>query len=90
MSKFELIDGFSENAVIKVIGVGGGGGNAVKHMLGTANLDGVEFILANTDTQALETDHTGVILQLGRNITKGLGAGANPEVNGLVILGVRG
>ncbi|HQW57966.1 MAG TPA: cell division protein FtsZ [Gammaproteobacteria bacterium] len=80
MSKFELIDGFSENAVIKVIGVGGGGGNAVKHMLGTANLDGVEFILANTDTQALETDHTGVILQLGRNITKGLGAGANPEV----------
>ncbi|HEV2523593.1 MAG TPA: cell division protein FtsZ, partial [Gammaproteobacteria bacterium] len=80
MSKFELIDGFSENAVIKVIGVGGGGGNAVKHMLGTANLDGVEFILANTDTQALETEHAGVILQLGRNITKGLGAGANPEV----------
>lgn len=79
MSKFELIDGFSENAVIKVIGVGGGGGNAIKHMLG-ANIAGVEFIRANTDRQALEDDLPGVILQLGTGITKGLGAGANPEV----------
>jgi cell division protein FtsZ len=70
---------FSKNAVIKVIGVGGGGGNAIKHMLG-ANIVGVEFIRANTDRQALEDDLPGVILQLGTNITKGLGAGANPEV----------
>lgn len=79
MSMFELTDGFSKNAVIKVIGVGGGGGNAIKHMLG-ANIVGVEFIRANTDRQALEDDLPGVILQLGTNITKGLGAGANPEV----------
>jgi cell division protein FtsZ len=77
-SMFELTDSFSENAVIKVIGVGGGGCNAVKHMLG-ANID-VEFILANTDTQSLQDVSSGVILQLGMGITKGLGAGANPEV----------
>ncbi|HXH54710.1 MAG TPA: cell division protein FtsZ [Gammaproteobacteria bacterium] len=76
---FELTDSFPENAVIKVIGVGGGGGNAIKHMLG-ANVAGVEFIRANTDKQALEDDLPGVILQLGTGITKGLGAGANPEV----------
>jgi cell division protein FtsZ len=79
MSMFELTDSFPENAVIKVIGVGGGGGNAIKHMLG-ANVAGVEFIRANTDKQALEDDLPGVILQLGTSITKGLGAGANPEV----------
>jgi len=76
---FELTDSFPENAVIKVIGVGGGGGNAIKHMLG-ANIQGVEFIRANTDRQALEDDLAGVVLQLGTHITKGLGAGANPEV----------
>lgn len=76
---FELTDSFPENAVIKVIGVGGGGGNAIKHML-SANIKGVEFIRANTDRQALEDDLAGVVLQLGTGITKGLGAGANPEV----------
>lgn len=76
---FELTDNFSQNAIIKVIGVGGGGGNAIKHMLG-ANICGVEFIRANTDRQALEDDLAGLVLQLGTNITKGLGAGANPEV----------
>lgn len=69
----------AENAVIKVIGVGGGGGNAIKHML-NANIAGVEFIRANTDSQALLDDLPGTILQLGAGITKGLGAGANPEV----------
>jgi len=76
---FELTDHFPQNAVIKVIGVGGGGGNAIKHML-TANIHGVEFIRANTDRQALEDDLSDRVLQLGTNITKGLGAGANPEV----------
>ncbi len=76
---FELMDNLPENAVIKVIGVGGGGGNAIRHML-NANIQGVEFIRANTDRQALEDDLAGVILQLGVGITKGLGAGANPEV----------
>jgi cell division protein FtsZ len=76
---FELTDNFPQNAVIKVIGVGGGGGNAIKHML-TANIRGVEFIRANTDRQALEDELPGLVLQLGTNITKGLGAGANPEV----------
>ncbi len=79
MSMFELTDNLPENAVIKVIGVGGGGGNAIRHMLG-ANIQGVEFIRANTDRQALEDNLPGVVLQLGVNITKGLGAGANPEV----------
>lgn len=73
-------DIFPDNAVIKVIGVGGGGGNAIKHMLG-ANIKGVQFIRANTDRQALlEEDLTGVVLQLGIGVTKGLGAGANPEI----------
>lgn len=78
-SIFELTDNIAQNAVIKVIGVGGGGGNAIKHML-TANIRGVEFIRANTDRQALEDDFSGLVLQLGTSITKGLGAGANPEV----------
>lgn len=76
---FELTDNVAQNAVIKVIGVGGGGGNAIKHML-TANIRGVEFIRANTDRQALEDDLAGLVLQLGTGTTKGLGAGANPEV----------
>jgi cell division protein FtsZ len=79
---FELMENFPQNAVIKVIGVGGGGGNAIKHML-TANIRGVEFIRANTDRQALEPaedELAGLVLQLGTTITKGLGAGANPEV----------
>ncbi len=76
---FELIDNFAENAVIKVIGIGGGGGNAVEYMA-QANIDGVEFIAANTDAQALKNSSVKSILQLGNGMTKGLGAGANPEV----------
>jgi len=77
---FELMDSMSDqNAVIKVIGVGGGGGNAVRHMVSAA-IDGVDFICANTDAQALNAAGSCMTLQLGSNITKGLGAGANPEV----------
>lgn len=76
---FELIDSYPSNAVIKVVGVGGGGGNAVEHMV-NANINGVDFICANTDAQALKNLHAQTLLQLGSNITKGLGAGANPDV----------
>ncbi len=76
---FELIDNIPQNAVIKVIGVGGGGGNAVHHMI-TNQVDGVEFICANTDAQALNNLRAKTILQMGSTITKGLGAGANPEI----------
>jgi cell division protein FtsZ len=76
---FELIDNVPSNAVIKVIGVGGGGGNAVKHMIEN-DVDGVDFICANTDAQALEDIASKTVLQLGGDITKGLGAGANPEI----------
>ena len=76
---FELMDAHTQNAVIKVIGVGGGGGNAVNHMVGSS-IDGVEFICANTDAQALKNSVVKTVLQLGNNHTKGLGAGANPEV----------
>jgi len=76
---FELVDTTNQAAVIKVIGVGGGGGNAVEHMLHT-NIDGVEFICANTDAQALKNSTARTILQLGGNVTKGLGAGADPDV----------
>ena len=76
---FELVDAYSQSAVIKVIGVGGGGGNAVQHMV-NANLEGVDFICANTDSQALQGTSAKSTLQLGVEMTKGLGAGANPEV----------
>ncbi|MCK5719087.1 MAG: cell division protein FtsZ [Thiomargarita sp.] len=76
---FELMDTYSQNAVIKVIGVGGGGGNAVEHML-QGNIEGVEFICANTDAQALKNSSARTILQLGTDVTKGLGAGANPLI----------
>jgi len=76
---FELMDAYSQNAVIKVIGVGGGGGNAVQHML-EADIEGVDFICANTDSQALSNASARTLLQLGNEITKGLGAGANPEI----------
>ena len=76
---FELMDAYSQNAVIKVIGVGGGGGNAVKHMA-NCGIEGAEFICANTDRQALLNANVKTTLQIGCNITKGLGAGANPEV----------
>lgn len=76
---FELVDNVPQSAVIKVVGVGGGGGNAVKHMIAN-NVEGVDFICANTDAQALTDIETTTVLQLGGSITKGLGAGANPEV----------
>ncbi|MAA66708.1 MAG: cell division protein FtsZ [Alteromonadaceae bacterium] len=76
---FELVDNIQQNAVIKVIGVGGGGGNAVRHML-SSDIEGVDFICANTDAQALMDMGAKQVIQLGGNITKGLGAGANPEV----------
>ncbi|WP_096085330.1 cell division protein FtsZ [Agaribacterium haliotis] len=76
---FELVDSVPQNAVIKVVGVGGGGGNAVRHMI-SSDVDGVEFICANTDSQALTDLDSKAVLQLGHGITKGLGAGANPEV----------
>jgi cell division protein FtsZ len=76
---FQLMESATPNAVIKVIGVGGGGGNAVSHML-TGNIEGVEFVCANTDAQALKRVDGITLLQLGSNVTKGLGAGANPEV----------
>jgi cell division protein FtsZ len=76
---FELMDGYSQTAIIKVLGIGGGGGNAVAHMV-RAGIDGVDFICANTDAQALKGAKVKTGLQIGCNITKGLGAGANPEV----------
>ncbi|MEE7546911.1 cell division protein FtsZ, partial [Xanthomonas sp. Kuri4-1] len=79
MAHFELIEKMAPNAVIKVVGVGGGGGNAVAHMV-SSSVDGVEFITANTDSQAIKNCGAKLQLQLGTNVTKGLGAGANPEV----------
>lgn len=76
---FELVENVAQTAVIKVVGVGGGGGNAVEHML-SCNVEGVDFICANTDAQALKNMHSKTLLQLGGHVTKGLGAGANPEV----------
>ena len=79
MAHFELVEKMAPNAVIKVVGVGGGGGNAVAHMV-SSSVDGVEFITANTDAQAIKNCGAKLQLQLGSNVTKGLGAGANPEV----------
>jgi cell division protein FtsZ len=76
---FELMDAHSSTAVIKVIGVGGGGGNAVSHMVETG-IEGVDFICANTDSQALKGSQVRTSLQIGCNITKGLGAGADPDI----------
>ena len=76
---FEIVDAQAQEAVIKVIGVGGCGGNAVDHMI-EKGVEGVDFISANTDAQALKRTQAKIQLQLGAGITKGLGAGANPEV----------
>jgi cell division protein FtsZ len=76
---FELLDNVPQSAIIKVVGVGGGGGNAVLHML-NSDVDGVEFICANTDAQALSNSASRSVLQIGNELTKGLGAGANPDV----------
>ncbi len=79
MSIFELVDDVPKNAVIKVVGVGGGGGNAVRHMIENG-IEGVHFICANTDAQSLNDLDNATVLQLGSGLTKGLGAGANPEI----------
>ncbi len=76
---FEIVDTQTQEAVIKVIGVGGCGGNAVDHMI-EAGVEGVEFIYANTDAQALKRNKAKTLLQMGANVTKGLGAGANPQI----------
>jgi len=76
---FELVDSAPQNAVIKVIGVGGGGGNAVQHMV-RREVEGVDFITTNTDAQALKSLDAQTTLQIGSSITKGLGAGSNPEI----------
>jgi len=77
--KFELVDSYSQNAVIKVVGIGGGGGNAVNHMV-SGQIEGVEFLCANTDAQALKSIQSRSVIQLGSALTKGLGAGANPDI----------
>ena len=79
MKKFEFEDMDLQSACMKVIGVGGAGGNAVNRMI-DENLEGVEFITANTDAQALRSSRAPVTIQLGQNLTRGLGAGARPEI----------
>jgi len=76
---FELVENQHDRAIIKVIGIGGGGGNAVEHMV-SENVDGVQFICANTDAQALKSSKAKYHLQLGEELTKGLGAGADPDI----------
>ena len=76
---FELVDSAPQSAIIKVVGIGGGGGNAVQHML-AKQVEGVDFIAANTDAQALKSCEAKTVLQIGSSITKGLGAGANPDI----------
>jgi cell division protein FtsZ len=76
---FEIMEKDTQDAVIKVIGVGGCGGNAVEHMI-SKSVSGVEFICANTDMQALKKSRAKTVLQIGADITKGLGAGAKPEI----------
>lgn len=76
---FEFVENLAQNAQIKVVGVGGGGGNAVNTMI-RGKLEGVEFITVNTDVQALRFSEAQIKIQIGQQLTKGLGAGANPEV----------
>jgi len=82
---FELVDSPPQSAIIRVIGVGGGGGNAIQHMV-SKSVEGVDFIAANTDAQALKSVDAKTILQLGASITKGLGAGADPEIGRLAAM----
>ncbi|PWV61834.1 cell division protein FtsZ [Plasticicumulans acidivorans] len=77
---FEIMEHNQQNAIIKVIGIGGGGGNAVQHMVSSHHIEGVDFYCANTDAQALRSYTVQHALQLGSGVTKGLGAGANPEI----------
>lgn len=76
---FELMDSYNQQATIKLMGIGGGGGNAVDHMV-RSSIEGVDFICANTDAQALNNVQSKMALQIGANMTKGLGAGANPDI----------
>ena len=76
---FELEDGGIQTARMKVVGVGGGGGNAVNRMI-EDQLGGVEFISVNTDAQALAISKSDIKIQIGRKLTRGLGAGARPEI----------
>jgi len=76
---FELVDSINDSPVIKLVGVGGGGSNAVQHMV-SSGIEGVDFICANTDAQALKSMDAQTVLHIGQSITKGLGAGANPEI----------
>ena len=76
---FELVDSINDSPVIKLVGVGGGGSNAVEHMV-ESGIEGVDFICANTDAQALKSMNAQTVLHIGQSITKGLGAGANPEI----------
>ena len=76
---FELVDSINDAPVIKLVGVGGGGSNAVQHMV-SSGIEGVDFICANTDAQALKAMQAQTVLHIGQSITKGLGAGANPEI----------
>jgi len=76
---YELVDSINDAPVIKLVGVGGGGSNAVQHMV-NAGIEGVDFICANTDAQALKSMGANSVLHIGQSITKGLGAGANPEI----------
>ena len=79
MFTFEPVGSQGDDALIKVIGAGGGGGNAVDHML-RESIEGVHFVVVNTDAQALRNSGAETTIQIGANITKGLGAGANPDV----------
>ena len=76
---FELVDSINDAPVIKLVGVGGGGSNAVQHMV-SSGIEGVDFVCANTDAQALKAMQAHTVLHIGQSITKGLGAGANPEI----------
>ena len=76
---YDVVESAASPAVIKVIGIGGGGGNAINNMIKNS-IQGVEFISANTDAQALSKSQASKRIQLGTNLTKGLGAGANPEI----------
>ena len=82
MTLFEFEDSLPQSARMKVVGVGGGGGNAVNRMI-EEQLQGVEFISVNTDAQALLSSRSDVKIQIGKKLTRGLGAGARPEIGPL-------